>query len=215
MEIEARKRSVENLQRLFTVVASLAITESLRQLLTVTGDVGTLPEIPTTLTVISLLTTIIPFYHGANRYLDATYVTGERTAKPETLIFDFSAIFLEGIIFFILAVLIRNLVAFYTLLALLFFFDAVWVWITKLTTQSSTIQGEVYISWSITNIIAGLVILFFIWSNLFQINLWSSAMVQVIAVTLVTLTRTIVDYARGWSFYYPPPSGANKKAKKR
>ena len=91
---EARKRSVDNLQRLYTVVVSLAVAEGLKHLL--------IPKtgVPITSTdwllFSSLLATVVPFYHGANRYLDATYVTNERKAKHNVLILDFLVLFVEA-----------------------------------------------------------------------------------------------------------------------
>ena len=82
---EARKRSVDNLQRLYAVVISLAVTEAVRR--TVFGSQSTdPPELSAIsanqwLILTSFLLTVIPFYHGANRYLDATYVTKERSAS--------------------------------------------------------------------------------------------------------------------------------------
>ena len=101
---EARKRSVDNLQRLYTVVISLAVAESLRRLL---GDTPpeTIADYKQWLMFASLIFTVVPFYHGANRYLDATYVTGERSAKPIALMVDFVMLFLEGLLFFGLAML--------------------------------------------------------------------------------------------------------------
>src|SRR5690349_850145 len=70
---EARKRSVDNLQRLYTFVVGLAVTEMLRRML---NPLAT--DYAVWLMFTAFLFTVVPFYHGANRYLDATYVTGER-----------------------------------------------------------------------------------------------------------------------------------------
>jgi len=130
MAEKAREMSISNLQRLYTVVMSLAIAESLRRLLSGYGDTGQPPDFASAVAVFSLLITAIPFYHGANRYLEATYITGERKTKSQSLVFDFIALFLEGLIFFMLAVVIKNTPVFYTTLAILFIFDSIWVSIT-------------------------------------------------------------------------------------
>src|SRR6476661_3705790 len=80
-----RTRSVDNLQRLYTVVISLALTEYLRRLLTQSAEANEATGYNGWLMFVSLIFTVVPFYHGANRYLDATYVTGERAAKPGAL----------------------------------------------------------------------------------------------------------------------------------
>jgi len=203
MHEESRKRSVDNLQRVYTVVISLAITESLRRLLSDFGDNGQLPEYASVVAVISLIFTIIPFYHGANRYLDSTYVTGERSAKSGALMLDFVAIFIEGIAFFVLSLLIKSTTIFFTVLAALFLFDSFWVWLTKLTSNSEVDKGLEYKLWATINIISSLFLLVSFWSNIFNWSFWTSPTVQVSAAGITAITRTIFDYVTVWSFYYP------------
>lgn len=200
---KARERSVSNLQRLYTVVISLAIAEGLRRLLSEFSVSGNLPDIYSTIAFISLLVTIIPFYHGANRYLDATYVTGERTAKSEALMLDFIAIFFEGIIFFILAIMIQNIKIFFSILAFLFVVDAIWVGITHLTATSKSGKAPNLIRWATMNIFAAIFIFVSIWSNLLNWEFWPTDLIQVIAVGAMSVLRTVYDYYSVWNFYYP------------
>src|ERR1051325_6616791 len=100
---DARKRSVDNLQRLYSVVVSLAVTEILRRLLIGYAAGGTIAGYKEWFMFVSLIFTAVPFYHGANRYLDATYVIGERSAKHYALMVDFIMLFFEGLLFFGLA----------------------------------------------------------------------------------------------------------------
>ena len=204
MREESRKRSIDNLQRVYTVVISLAITESLRRLLSQFGDTGQLPDYASILAVISLIVTVIPFYHGANRYLDSTYVTGERSAKSGALMLDFIAIFVEGLAFFILSILVRNTTIFFTFLAALFLFDSFWVWLTRLTSDSQTDSGTAYYTWATANIVAALLLLLSFWSNLLQWNFWPSPTIQVTAAGAIAVIRTVFDYGTVWNFYYPP-----------
>jgi hypothetical protein len=202
----ARTRSIDNLQRLYTVVVSLAITESLRRLFLTTQTL-TLSDIAA---VLSLIATIIPFYHGANRYLDATYVTGERSEpKSGALMADFIAIFIEGIAFFILAVLISNTKVFFSILAGLFMFDALWVSFTKLTENIEEKKvGPSYRKWAVINIIFGIFILISIWSNLLKWQFWETETVKLIALACAAILRTVLDYIQVWRFYYPLQKGA-------
>lgn len=199
---QARTRSVDNLQKVYTVVVSLAITESLRRLLTSLGDSGTPPDFAASVAVISLLITIVPFYHGANRYLDSTYVTGERRAKSEALLIDFVAIFLEALAFFVLAILIKNTALFFTILAILFLFDAAWVGLTQLTGSNDESQPS-YVWWAIANIAACFLILVSIWSNLLNWRFWPTDLAKLIAVGVIAVIRTVIDYWTVWKFYYP------------
>jgi hypothetical protein len=205
MYVEARKRSVDNLQRVYTVVISLAITESLRRLLSQLGGTGKLPDSAAVVAVICLIVTIIPFYHGANRYLDSTYVTGERSAKQGALMLDFIALFGEGLVFFILSLLIENTVLFFTLLAFLFFFDSFWVWLTKLSSSNHVDKGQEYKIWASVNNFSAVILLLLFAKNIFQWNITLSPTIQITITLFTVLGRTISDYATVWNFYYPIP----------
>jgi hypothetical protein len=204
MDAKIRERSINNLQRIYTVVVSLSIAESLRRLLSNFGDQGISPSLTSTVAVISLLVTIVPFYHGANRYLDATYVTGEREAKSQALMLDFIAIFSEGLIFFILSLIIQNTRFFFSLLGILFVLDAIWVGITKLTSIGVSDQPPRYRSWAAINILAAVGIFVSMWSNLLNWEFWPTPLIQTLAVGGITILRTVYDYSSVWNFYYPP-----------
>jgi hypothetical protein len=201
---EARKRSVNNLQRVYTVVISLAVAESLRRLFSPVVTSGQLPSLGPIVAVISMLFTIIPFYHGANRYLDSTYVTGERSAKAGALMLDFVIIFIEGLAFFVISLLINNPEAFYSLLACLFLLDAGWVWLTRLTSESPPEKGAGYAIWSVVNVAAAFLLLLSTWSNLLDWNFWKTSLAETVAVGVISVFRTFIDYYTVWDFYYPP-----------
>lgn len=226
---DARKRSVDNLQRLYTVVMSLAVTESLRRLLTVAsgGTVG-FPTLSQALMFVSLIFTIVPFYHGANRYLDATYVTGERSAKPAALMIDFVFLFLEGLGFFVLAVLMDHPEAFFTALAALLLLDAIWVGVTNLTAAGEADRFQQYAKWATVNVCAAALIVVSTWSNALNWPFWKSDFIRDIVLATTAIGRTIYDYRMVWQFYYPgqaegpgmmpapapapPPSSSNKSS---
>jgi len=205
MDIDkARTRSVDNLQRLYTVVVSLAVTESLKGLLSNVSSGGVLPTYDRWLMFVSLIVTVIPFYHGANRYLDATYVTEERSSKYSALMPDFIVLFVEGLLLFVLAMVSKDENIFYPALAGLLILDTVWVLIT--THKASTKYGKAphYIFWAIINVIASCLLCIFVWSHkLFDEPIWGSPTYRSIALMLVVIIRTIIDYISVWQFYYP------------
>jgi len=202
---QARTRSVDNLQRLYTFVVSLAFAESLRRsLLTTTNNV----DLSTSnsgkwMMCAGLIITAIPFYHGANRYLDATYVTGERSSKTRlSLMIDFFFVFLQALLMFTLALLITagapedetNHKLFYWGLAALLSIDILWILITRKTTDDApsppkTIQFR---KWAILNIFAALIILLFVYFAKWE------------CLLLLLMVRTAVDYLIAHDFYYPP-----------
>ncbi|RYG98673.1 MAG: hypothetical protein EON58_06425 [Alphaproteobacteria bacterium] len=194
---EARKRSVDNLQRLYTVVVSLAITELLKRLFHPAADAPK-AGLSEWLMLTSFIVTIIPFYHGANRYLDATYVTGERSAKHGALMLDFIALFLEGILLFVLGLFASNATIFYTILGALFVFDAAWVGLTRLTTNGNESVAS-YVKWAGVNVVAALAVTGASWTTFFKTPEREAAF-----LTIICVFRTVYDYYSVWSFYYPP-----------
>lgn len=217
--IQARTRSVDNLQRLFTVVVSLAVTESLRRIMSdsMHSDVSTHPGADTWLMFGALMATIIPFYHGANRYLDSAYVTGERRTPHPALMVDFIVLFCEGLVFFGLAMLVGNERNFYTLLSILLIVDAVWVGFTRLISIHEL--SPTYRKWATVNVVTALCLLTVVWSNMFDATYWKTDQAASIAAFAFAALRTILDYSLVWSFYYPvgqipapPPAMAANEA---
>jgi hypothetical protein len=203
---QARTRSVDNLQRLYTFVVSLAFAESLRRaFLTTTNNV----DLSTSHSVKwmmcgALIITAIPFYHGANRYLDATYVTGERTSNTRfSLMIDFLFVFLQALLMFTLALLITtgdypvdetNHRLFYWGLALLLSIDILWIFITRYTTKDdpSPPKQVRFRRWAIINIVTVIIILVFVY-----LAMWKGLL-------LLLIGRSVVDYLIAHDFYYPP-----------
>jgi hypothetical protein len=204
---EARKRSVDNLQRLYAFVVGLAVTEMMRRMLN-----PLVADYALWLMFTAFLFTVVPFYHGANRYLDATYVTRERNAKHFALMLDFIFLFLEGLLLFALAMQGSNREAFYTLLAVLFVFDAIWVGFTNLTGEGETDKVPSYTAWAIVNLLAAALLMVSIWSNVFLFEFWSGEAAKNIALLVIAIGRTVYDYISVWPFYYPygqPPTYDN------
>ena len=197
----ARERSVNNLQRLYAIVVSLAIAHSLIQIIEIisnkglTNFVGYYSEL---FMFFSFIVTLIPFFHGANRYLDATYVTGERTAGHYALLIDFIALFIEGLALFVLGMLITNLNVFYSFLVVLLVFDIAWVGSTTLTAKNESDKVPKFKKWASINAIAVAAILVSVWSNL-----WPGQLIKSTILVLIIIARTIYDYVSVWGFYYP------------
>ncbi len=200
---EARKRSVDNLQRLYTVVVSLAVTESLRSLLVGFKATRTVADYTQWLMFTSLIFTVVPFYHGANRYLDATYVTKERSANQYALMIDFIFLFFEGLLFFGLAMVMADEALFYSVLSCLFLLDIIWVGATNLTASSDADKMQGYKGWALINFFALSASLIFVWSNVLGWEFWTTPTVKSIALVAVAVARTVFDYLRVWRFYYP------------
>ena len=207
---QARERSVSNLQRLYAIVVGLAITTSLNAL------VKTMLEsrfanfgqyYSQLLMFISFIATVVPFFHGANRYLDATYVTDERSAKTYALLIDFLALFFEGLALFALAVVVGYREIFYTTLAGLFVLDILWVASTNFTAVAETDKVPAFRKWATINIVATGAILLSVWSNVLAVPFWRGEIALNAFLVVIVVVRTVYDYISVWSFYYPSEPG--------
>jgi hypothetical protein len=204
--IKARERSVSNLQRLYIIVVSLAVAQSLKHLIEVISESGLknfemyYDEV---LIFISFIFVMVPFFHGGNRYLDATYVTGERKAKKYALVIDFFVLFAEALLLFVLAMISESREAFYTVLVILLLLDILWVASTHFTTRDDTGKGPKFKKWAIVNCISVVAITVSVWSNLLNWEFWNGDLVKNVMLSAIVVCRTFYDYYSVWGFYYP------------
>lgn len=207
---KARERSVSNLQRLYVIVVSLAVTQHLRHLIDLVIQVGfvNFDKYYSDLFIfISFILIVVPFFHGANRYLDATYVTGERFGKAHGLLVDFVALFCQGMILYIMAIVASNREVFYTTLAVLLFLDTIWVVLTRITVEVESQQQPHYWRWARINGLVGTAILLAAWSDLTYWKQWPVELIRNILLLGLVVARTIYDYVLVWDFYYPVQHG--------
>jgi len=198
---KARERSVNNLQRLYVIVVGLGLTLSLQWLIGVISDAGWENinlYYRQFLVFTSFIFILVPFFHGANRYLDATYVTGERQAKDFALIIDFLLLFAEALLLFVLAMVQSDRIIFYTILSSLLILDIFWVTITNLTAKEKKDKVPKFVKWATINATTTIIIILSIWSNL-----WKSEIIAEIILTIVVILRAVIDYYIVWEFYYP------------
>jgi hypothetical protein len=103
------ERSLDTMQRLYAVVAALAIGEAIkRAFLNQTGHLDI--TVQKAFLLIAFLVTVIPFVHGMNRHLDdhlhiAGMLRNERLLK-EMLFIDLPIFFVESSLLFLIAVLV-------------------------------------------------------------------------------------------------------------
>lgn len=201
---EARKRSVEHLQRLLTVVVSLAVAQALQRLVFV-DTVPNSPDYPDWVMFISFFVTLVPFFHGANRYLDAAYITLESPARPIGLVCDFFFLLIESMIFYLMAAFIGALPTFYWILFTLLILDAIWVGITFLYKQDKSPANKKqakfsYLPWLGLNVVAALLL---VWvAN--TTTLPSTA--RLVLLGLLSIIRTALDYWLSLPVYFPVPA---------
>jgi hypothetical protein len=196
------ERSVFHLQQLYTVVVSLALTVAITNLVDQAAAVpirmAALPYF------VSYLVTLVPFYHGALRHLDVTYLK-DPAPQPRSgaLMVDWSLLFIESCGLLTLALLISRPEAFsYTFIGLLAF-DAIWAFAAYLEFSPDAREQRSEHKWAIINFVA-VVVLIIAMVALHAVDPRRPVgTYRWVLVTTVASARTIWDYCWCWSYYYP------------
>jgi len=206
--IEERSRPVHHLQALYTVVVGIALTVALTELIDAKA------EVPFRLSVLpyflAYVVTLVPFYHGALRHLDATYVHDVAShPRSGALMADWSLLFCESCLLLAIALLVARPIPFSYALVGLFLFDTVWAFAAHLAFSPPGQPAER--RWATINLVtSGLLILTMVYLHSLDVSAKPVDIYMWIVVLTVCVIRTIVDYAWCWSFYYP--GGTNEEA---
>ena len=107
------ERSINSLQWFYTIILSLAIVKVITQFITSSGDVIKF-ENGYLLNFIVFMILAIPFHQGANQYLNAAYLTKKYQIKKWTGLVDFLFFFIEGMVFYAMAIMFINKVSFFS-----------------------------------------------------------------------------------------------------
>src|SRR6267154_31411 len=193
------ERSVDWLQRLYAVVIGLALTEGFKNIVNATNSA--LPNASIfervlrveTWPFIALIFTIVPFFHGANRHLDDLYVFRNATVKDFALLIDFLFFFIQGAVFYWMALVIQNPRHFFQVYCALLVLDIVWAMSVFFYAEAGWKRVK---TWVWINLIAFSVAALFLATPLLNAN------AQVHAVGVVAVVRTVFDYAYQWHSYY-------------
>ncbi len=197
---EAARSSVRNLGALYSVVVGVALAFAMEKL--VDAEAASVFQWHLVPLFLALVVTLVPFYHGALRHLDVTYVEhGTSDVRAGALLADFLLLFLEGSLFVGLSVLLGRPEVFgWTLVALLLL-DAIWGFTAHLAfSRHPKLKAEA--RWAFVN--AGTVVILV----LFLIVLGAYPPGRVpesggleIGLLGIAAIRTVVDYAVSWEFY--------------
>jgi hypothetical protein len=197
---EKRKRSIDSLQRLYTVVVALALTEAVRSLLNLKQQAN--PSDVSTTAIVTLawlpfwilVATIVPFYHGANGHLDQVYLYTTSHRKRHALLIDFAMLFGEALVFLFLALSLGSFPTFASWFFWLLVLDVLWAFAVYMMSDSD--DGHPHSKrWLIINIVA--VVAVYVSQNTSLLN--SDARAG--ALLGIALLRTAVDYWTCWDFY--------------
>jgi hypothetical protein len=200
------ERSVSNLQTLYTVVVGLALVKALQTIFFKDANLESMriswAYLPA---LISLVVTMIPFYHGACRYLDETYICKRKQESKLGGLIDFIFFFCEGSIFYILALSLEDPLAFFRWWLILLLMDI--IWLVFVFFNANNVFKKIK-SWFWLNLASGLVVFAAIASKFFKedINEW-------IILTAFLLVRSVLDYSLAWLFYWPSYDSSDESSR--
>lgn len=201
---EAKANSVRNLENLYTVVVGLGLSLAIYNFIDTTQK-----PVPVKLESVpfflAFLVTLIPFYHGALRHLDITYVErGGRQVRSGALLADFIILFIESCLFLGLAVLLSTPQFFAWGLVILLTVDAIWGFAAHIG-FSQEVKPKAEVRWAFINFIATVVlVVYLVMSDVWPSKVGTTATKLGIFVVAVSFVRTVIDYSACWNFYYPP-----------
>jgi len=210
------KKTADVLREIITIILALAFTTAIITFMT---DGGTSPKeftksnftLESIYVFISVIITIIRFYHGNMNYLSRTYnipdyeaITRKNNYK---LAIDFFFIFLQGIIFCGLASYQVIKFEFYLLFAILFFIDSIWFFVIinfvnlankDFEAQHTQEYMKALTNWMVVNFTTGVVILFIIYSA------QKETLPDMIPLLFtVIMINTVLDYGLNRKLYFP------------
>jgi len=204
--MNSRERSVGHLANFYTVVVGLALSATIFNVVNADGKLVPFSW-PTFILGFALIITLLPFYHGAMRHLDITYIEKKgESVKRGTLLGDFIILFFEGCLFIALAVLLKKPLLFVWGYMLLLAIDVAWgIWVSRPLSLKENKSAEV--KWTKINLVT-FIILFAV---LFYYDLLPFSkgnkivdeLILSIGMFFLSLIRTVVDYRWAWDFYYP------------
>ena len=152
-----QRNSIQNLQTLYTLVVGLGLGYAVLEIV----DVKLTP-IPLNMSLVpfflAYMVTLVPFYHGALRHLDATYIEQEgREVRSGALMVDFLLLFIEGCLFIALAALLSDARFFSWGLVALLSVDVVWGFGAHIAfTPSKAEKKET--AWAVINLVTVIVL---------------------------------------------------------
>ena len=185
------EKSIDSLQRIHALISALAVGEAVRRLIVNPGAADASFNIEALPQFISLVCTVVPFYHGMHRHLEHTYLFATDVRHPKgVLLIDFVVFLVESSTFFALATLFKS-PAFFWVLAALLIFDALWSGTMSLITKAEDFK------WCLLNFVTAMGMFVVLSVNIFKsgYDVW--------LLTLIVTVRTIIDYSTHWRFYFP------------
>jgi hypothetical protein len=190
-------KSVRNLENLYAVVVAVALTLAVQQLV-IEGGRSPAFRWSVLWALVGFVVTLVPFYHGSERHLEATFVEAETTElRPLRLLWDFVVLFVEACVLLAIGALVAHPSSMLVALIVLFLIDIVWGLVAKFFLRS----GENVWTWAMINSVAA-----FVFGLLYVLDhtVGISDLLLSVLIMVTSVARSTADYAFGWTFYFPP-----------
>jgi hypothetical protein len=199
MEVSEKiKRSVESLEKIYTIVIALSVTKAIDSIISSSFTNG--PNYDKFFSywpaLVAFIVTIAPFYHGMHRHLSKVFIERDiNINKQGYLLLDFFIFFIEACTLLVFASsLTFGIQAFYPLIGLLLI-DLIWAIIAH-GIYYDELKNSPW-RWSVINLLTVIGMLIVIFSNIFPIEYRPKVLAAVACI------RTLADYKICWSFYFP------------
>lgn len=189
---ERTEHSIQNLKELYSVVMGLALVGAINVVVSRTES-GVIVHPQYFPWFVALFATLLPFYHGAQSYLDETYIIAIEKPRPLALLIDYLILFSEAGLLVWLGIVISDATAFRRYYTILLSLDVLWAIAVYFLTPNGfkTAKRSLIIN-AVTLIIIAVVSYTPILEQLKPDYLFYLA-----------ILRTIFDYIICWKIYFP------------
>jgi len=196
------ENSVRSLVNLYTVVIGVALSLAVVQLVNINVGLRAI-TVPLLLLFAAFIATLFPFYHGALRHLDDAYIeNNHNNIKDGALVIDFILLFIHGLAFVVLSLLLSKPSEFAWVLLALLSIDVIWGLFTHFAASSMRVLTA-ELKWSLINIVfVGFWIWYLVAHNYYFVDLQKPILLA-IPIAFTCILRTIADYLWCRSFYFP------------
>lgn len=201
------KSTISSLKEIVTIVAALAITNTLLRTMPSTMDDLAFSDFDGLTVAIGavLLLNVVRFHHGNMRHLDSVYMGGQSklpardastVARRRTAI-DFTVVFMQAIILAILSFLVIDAAAFITTFTTLLIIDVFWyLGSEKASSDDTEIRHQR--RWTLNNVSAVIALLITIaFRDQMHVSLFG------VLGTVIIAVNAIVDFIVSSDFYFP------------
>lgn len=198
-----RENAVRSLTSLYTIVIGVALSLAIFQLF---GEEGGLRfiEAHSVFLFLSLVVTLIPFYHGALRHIDDVYIeNANKHIQDGALVVDVLLLFFHGLVFVVLALLIDYPNQFVWVFMVLIGVDVAWGLFAHFgaSTKSTEAAEGKWLFLNLLFVLIGIATLVVLGVDIFSIE--DESLKIALPLFAASFIRTIIDYIWCWNFYLP------------